>query len=121
MANTTIQLGDITLDVAVELIRALSIGHERHSSAWRASVEWGSGFSAAAATAFDVDRDDPRESLLDALGTCVSLGLAADAALADEPIRGLRFDLAGESVAASVTLGIEPCVETLADVWRRAG
>jgi len=121
MASTTIQLGDITLDVAVRLIRALGISPERPRNAWRASVEWRSGFSAAAATALDIDRDDAKESLLDALGICVSIGLATDAALADEPIRDLRFDLAGESADASVTLGVEPCAETLAEVLRRAG
>lgn len=134
MANTTIQLGDVTLDVAARLIRALGIGPERPENTWRASVGWRSGFSAAAAIALEVDLADPKESLLDALGTCVSIGLATDAALADEPIDDLRIDLAGaldlrrvaeeaagDPVAAFVTLGLAPCTETVAEVRRRAG
>ncbi len=109
-AEATIGLNDVDLEAVGSLVAAIQDDSAKAQTTWRVTVDWRGGFRSEA-TVRDfvaVPSDEPPglggtdtaanpvEQLLGALGNCLAVGYAANAAAAGIRLDDLRIELEGD-------------------------
>lgn len=117
----TPHLNDVNLPAVGDLADAIQEDPTRAATVWQASVQWTGAFrSEVRIRDFDPISSDepiglggtdtapnPVEQLLGALGNCLAVGYAANAAAAGIEISDLRIDLKGD-IDLHTFLGLKP-------------
>lgn len=110
MTNTVTQLNNVDIETVASLAAKIGESPEVAATTWHADVSWNGGFrSEAQIREFTpVTSDEPAglggtdtgpnpvEQLLAALGNCLAVGYAANAAFAGIEIRDLKIEVDGE-------------------------
>lgn len=139
MTSTTIQLNDICIEAVGGLVSAIRTGHADPDTTWRASIGWEGGFRAATAVQPETAESPPNsvEQIFGALGSCLAIGYAANAALIGSEVTDLSVELEGnldlhtflglrdrnaqiDAVRAKVHIDIDATDETIDALKRRA-
>jgi uncharacterized OsmC-like protein len=103
-------LNDVNLEAVGALVQHVSVDPEKANTVWAANVAWTGAFRSQAQVRdfAPIASDEPSglggsdtapnpvEQLLAALGNCLAVGYAANAAVAGIPIRRLDIKLAGD-------------------------
>jgi uncharacterized OsmC-like protein len=115
MADTTVSLNDVDVDTLTKLVQTYQSDPTAGRSTWVARVQWLGGFRADAhvRNLAPVRADEPRwlagtdtgpnavEHVLGALGQCLAVGYAANAA-----VRGIRIDALEITVRGEIDLPV---------------
>ena len=119
-----VRLNGLDVQGLKEFGAALAADPERRKTVWRSRVRWSGGFQNTAESrqhAVQVDEPaalggadtapNPAELLLDAIGTCLSIGYVMNAATRGIELRALELDVEGDidlGVFAGVTEDGDP-------------
>ena len=121
MTTSTITLNDVDIAAVGALADAITTDPAKARTTWSASVSWDGGFHTTTSIRdfAPIATDEPEglggtdtapnpvEQLLGALGSCLAIGYAANAAAAGIRIDDLRIDVEGDLNLKSF-LGLEP-------------
>lgn len=107
--STQVRLNGLDLQVLKDFGAALQADPERRKTVWRSRVRWQGGFQNTAESREHAVRVDeptamggsdtapnPAELLLNAVGTCLSIGYVLNAAARGIDLKGLELDVEGD-------------------------